>query len=260
MNDQARETLNEIIAMYGRTVCRTPRSCELVLTQALSGYPEEARVLSEALRTGVVGELLAPPPGPAWPELAGRLEAQAGLSADEARWAVESWGEALGRSAPAAAPLTPSFLGLDAPSPEASDVKVVVATTTIVAGGGGLGGALGAGMFIGAMTLTHAALKLPFAIDRLGISESRGRTVMTVVCTIIMLAGFFGGALGAAFGWMYGKGTRAPWTGFSAAFFAAFGSAAIFGYLFGLLGDFFGAFIAAFSAAARVAHRGGHVS
>src|SRR5262245_4627215 len=133
MNDQARAALDEIIATYGPGVCRTPRSCELFLNQALADFPAECGALVQALRGGAVADLLAAEPGAPWPELAESLAARLateGRPGDaEARWAVESWGRALGRHPETARPQhVPTVRAVRV----ASQGELVAATTLIV--------------------------------------------------------------------------------------------------------------------------------
>src|SRR5438105_3116894 len=100
MDDRAREALERVVATYGLAVCRTPRSCEMFLNQALADHPTEARALTAALRTGVVADLLDAAPETGWDEIATagvrKLQVEGGLDEADARWSVESWGRVVG--------------------------------------------------------------------------------------------------------------------------------------------------------------------
>jgi hypothetical protein len=264
MDDFAREALGGVIANYGPAVCRTPRSCEMFVSQFCGDFPAEARAFNQALRVGVVGQLLDAK-GEGWEglsdELVVRLQKEGGLSADDARWTVDSWGLVLGRH-PATASRRPMHPPVTPRSPsEAGDTpgSVKAAMTAIVTVGGGLGAGLGAILLLGALAVTSVATKSPFLDSRYGMGArgANDRILAIIVCTIMFAFGAVGGTFGSAFGWLYGGGDRKPWTGFAAAFASGFGFAAVCGYLFGALGAMAGAFIGTFAATTATARRGG---
>ena len=103
MSDAARQTLARIVTQYGPSVADDPRRCEGLLRDLCGDARREINVLVAALKEKVVGDLQAG--GDLPPEaLIGRgvkkLQDNAGIAEDLARWAVESWALALGVLAP----------------------------------------------------------------------------------------------------------------------------------------------------------------
>ena len=100
MKDFPRQKLREIILQYGRSLCDEPRRCEAFLQDFCGQYRKEVSVLVIALKERVPNELLASqsstPPVVLLARLTKRLQDNVSLTEDSARWAVESWGLALG--------------------------------------------------------------------------------------------------------------------------------------------------------------------
>ncbi len=96
-----RQKLCEIIARYGHSVCEEPRRCEGLLRDFCGGYRMEIHVLVSALKDRIAADLLSASDGipgeVLLARLAKRLEENLGLEKEVARWAVESWGLALGK-------------------------------------------------------------------------------------------------------------------------------------------------------------------
>jgi len=267
MNDQAREVLAKVISTYGPSICHTPRSCELFLRQECGAYPEESRVLTEALRHGTAGELLRYQPGDQpWQAFFGQLRRQlqtvSKMKDEEVNWAIDTWARVLGRhpevwtAAPDAMRLPMQPLN---PRPEVSQTAVVTATTLIVATGGAIGGALGAMLVPAALLVTQAVVDMPIMKETL--RHSKAKDVWMMVCLILAIIGgigALGGGMGAALGWLHGKGDTRPWRGFSVALSATFTSAAIFGYFCGIFGWFIGSFLSGFGSSRACASRGGY--
>jgi hypothetical protein len=120
MFDIVCQQLCEVVARYGRSVYEDRSRCAGLLRDFCQGqYKLEVAVLLNALDEGVAAELLASseamPKEMVLARLTKRLEENQGLRADIARWAVESWGLALGKlaaqelnsSSTAAASVTP---------------------------------------------------------------------------------------------------------------------------------------------------------
>ena len=224
-------------------------------------FRRNRRLLVEALRQGVASELLGYKPDQQWPQLAdslrGRMQSRAGVGATEDAWAVETWARVLGRH-PDSWEDAPEVL---AANPTASGGTVSASTlrhvmTMIAALGGGLGGGIGAAIVPGVLLATSVAYKMPILPQSGPIKNVWVMVVFAMM--LIGMIGAFGGGLGAALGWRYGKGDRAPWTAFSAAFGAAFTAAALGGYFCSIFGWLFFSFIAGFGAATTVARRGGY--
>lgn len=101
LSDYPRRKLSEMVIRFGRAICDDPKKCEGLLKDFCTGYRREISALVNALRSKVVDELLALADG--LPQevlvarLAKKLEDDHGLNRELARWAVTSWGIALGR-------------------------------------------------------------------------------------------------------------------------------------------------------------------
>jgi hypothetical protein len=268
MNDQARDALGRLIQNYGQSICHTPRSCELFLRKECSSYPEESRVLIEALRGGVATELLRYQPDERpWQEFFGDLRTElhkrSGLKESEGSWAIDAWARALGRHPEAWVP-TPEVMALARQpivvQPGVSRGTLVAATTFIVGTGGALGGALGAMLVPAAVLLTQTLADMPIMKETLRRTSSKDVWMIVIlILAIVGAIGGVGGGLGAALGWLHGKGDMRPWRGFTVALGATFTTTAISGYFCGIFGWFFGALASSFSSSRACASRGGYV-
>jgi hypothetical protein len=269
MNDQAREVLTRVLATYGPSICQTPRSCELFLRQECAAYPEESRVLIHALRQGVATELMRyRPPDKPWEAFFGELRsnlARSGLKESEGNWAIDVWARVLGRH-PDAWDEAPHVMAVSGaplmPQREVSRTAVVTATTIIVGSGGFLGGALGAILVPAALLVTQAAVDMPFMKEMMsgGGRHYRSKDVWMFVILalgIVGAIGGLGGGLGAALGWLHGKGDARPWRGFTVALSATFTTTALIGHFCGAFGWFFGALFSGFGSSRACASRGG---
>lgn len=100
MNDVAGQMLRRIIAKNGRDVGGDARRCENLLNDLCGSYRREINVLVNAVEERVPLDLLASsrtvPRELLLTGLEKRLENQTGLTAEAARWAVETWALALG--------------------------------------------------------------------------------------------------------------------------------------------------------------------
>ena len=100
MNDAPRQTLRELIARHGQSLCSDARRCEGLLRDHCGEHRREVNLLVSALRERVPLDLLAAqgsvPRGLLLTRLARRLEDQMSVTAEAARWAVDSWALALG--------------------------------------------------------------------------------------------------------------------------------------------------------------------
>jgi len=100
MNNLPRQMLHQILAKYGKDICSDARRCENLLNDLCGSYRREINVLVNAIEERIPLDLLAgagsTPPELLLTRLERRLEDQTGLTAEAARWAVESWALALG--------------------------------------------------------------------------------------------------------------------------------------------------------------------
>jgi hypothetical protein len=261
MNDQARVALSRILHTYGPSICQMPHSAELFVRKECSPYPNESRVLVEALRHGVTTELASyNPADKPWEafstDLGQRLQKRAGLNEVEGTWAVDAWARALGRH-PEAWADAPVVTAPAEPTMSMGAIKFIM--LAIASGGGAAGGALGAVILPAALLLTTTAREISMFQSVLGgVSRQDIWKIITIALLVISAIGAVGGGLGAAIGWWHGRGDRNPWSAALAAFGGAFISAAITGRFLGIFGWFFGSLFGAFGAARTAASRGGY--
>lgn len=101
ISDVPRQKLCEIVARYGRDICDDPRRCEGLLRDLCGGHRREIHVLMSALKERVATDLLnasaSLPSEQLLSLLTRRLQDNLALEKDSARWAVETWGLALGK-------------------------------------------------------------------------------------------------------------------------------------------------------------------
>jgi hypothetical protein len=104
MNDLYARVLRQIVVDHGQSVCDDPRRCRALLHDYLGSHPGRhdaaVNVLVGALEQGVARDLATAPAGlPFAVHLhrpAGRLQEDLALTPGAARWAVATWGAALG--------------------------------------------------------------------------------------------------------------------------------------------------------------------
>lgn len=99
MNNLPRQMLRRIINKHGKNICDDARRCEGLLNDLCGAHRREINVLVNAIEERVPLDLLAGNKTLAsellLTRLEKRLEDQQGLTAEAARWAVESWALAL---------------------------------------------------------------------------------------------------------------------------------------------------------------------
>ena len=99
MNNAVRQTLCEIIAQYGTSLCEDRRRCEGLLRDLCPDSRLEINILITALKCNVPTELVKTKGVPAQSKISRLLKNiidDFGSSEEVARWAVESWALALG--------------------------------------------------------------------------------------------------------------------------------------------------------------------
>ena len=100
MDDRPRMILKRLVDRYGTSLACDATRTEGLLRDTCGSCPREIFILVNAIRGRVPADLLAPRhslPFPLLKEfLSRRLEEDLSFSADAARWAVESWADALG--------------------------------------------------------------------------------------------------------------------------------------------------------------------
>lgn len=99
MNNLPRQMLRQILTKYGREICSDARRCENLLNDLCGSHRREINVIVNAIEERVPLDLLAGnrsmPLELLLNRLEKRLEEQTALTAEAARWAVESWALAL---------------------------------------------------------------------------------------------------------------------------------------------------------------------
>jgi len=258
MNDLARTKLVDIVNSYGRTVCNTPRTCEIFLQQHCDDLPAERQLLGEALRRGTVSRLVEAKDQPyaaISAALVSELASAADIAPEDARWAVDSWALALGKhpstATPPPLPIAPLLVEADAQESQCSVTSSKFWPPAIVGLGGGIGAIL-------------ATLVFTFLLYTL-ISNPRGTTgiradAFAMLAGLLMAgAGALGGATGGAVGWLLIQAQSLPaqsaaiarWRlarGFLAACGGAFGASLLGGWFGGLVGIALGGLVGSFSA------------
>ena len=100
MYELPRQMLRKIVVKYGKEICSNSRRCEGLLNDLCGSYRREINVLVIAIDERIPLDLLAGANSISHEllltRLEKRLEEQTALTAEAARWAVESWALALG--------------------------------------------------------------------------------------------------------------------------------------------------------------------
>jgi len=101
MNDLVRQELCQIIRSHGLSVCDDPKRLRGMLADLCPDFKREVQVLTSALEQRVASDLLTGSGNHPWEVVSARLVHRLGdelaMTEDAARWAVESWGVALGK-------------------------------------------------------------------------------------------------------------------------------------------------------------------
>ena len=102
MDEQAKQTLRELILDQGRNVIRDPNACQKLVQGKLLPGSLESEILCRALRERIPHELLdrRVPLQLQAHRLARRLERISAVRTDIALWAVVAWAYALGIEVP----------------------------------------------------------------------------------------------------------------------------------------------------------------
>jgi hypothetical protein len=103
MSTTPRDVLIDIVARYGEPLLSSPLRCDALLKDYCGEYRREIFVLTSCLRVGLVDQMRRQS-GPSikliCARLALKLEQNLAISADVAKWGVESWAVALGLMKP----------------------------------------------------------------------------------------------------------------------------------------------------------------
>jgi hypothetical protein len=263
VNEVARDRLGELLSSYGSALTNTPQMCGVLIRQKCQECPDEATLLVHAVQKGTVKELLNLGPSPDWEaisaSLAQELSDGAGISTEQAHWAVDSWAIALGKhplaAGPEPEPPPPVYEPITRPA-EASTVSATFSTLL-----GAISGAVGGGIgpilkLVIVLVILDAALQA--APEE---AQSQAQTVQLMMWLLVLLCvavGGFCGAIGGSLGvyvsrqFTGAEGAGLIWTYVGGCLGAAVG--AIVGEficgLFGIgLGALIGGWLGAFSSA-----------
>lgn len=126
MNDIVRQKLCELVRSMEPGLLDQPQRLRGILSDECPGCRREVNVLLTALQHRVAADLQTRSANLPWAiqaaRLVKRLVEDAALSEDAARWAVDSWGLALGATSAVAPPLVPAPV----PAPAGPAVAVAV--------------------------------------------------------------------------------------------------------------------------------------
>jgi len=129
MKDQPRIILKELVGRYGEALAHEPSRCEALLRDTCGSCGREIFVLVSAVRQHVPLDLLTPHRNLPLPLMKGfmmkRLQDELGLSDEAARWAVDTWAEALGLSDPQVEEETNGAKSAAVPDKQAGDKKTL---------------------------------------------------------------------------------------------------------------------------------------
>lgn len=260
INVEAWEKFDQMVQDCGKTIFRMPTSCEIYLKQYLRSYPEERRLISEALKLGIPDQILQTAGDGDYAnfltESAHRVAEAAGVDEGYGRWAVDAWATALNRPVGYKAPkveLRPKVPEKEKPAVSDTTLRRIMAC--IAGFGGFMGGAVGNGGAVLVLLVTDVAVDNKFYGKEVGNHEIAG---ILVLLFLMFMGGVFSG-LGAFAGWLFGRGDQRPWAGASAAFGSAFGTACVCFFVTGPgLSCAIAMTISSFGASFGMAARGGY--
>lgn len=236
---KARRLFFELIRDCGVDVIRMPSSCRVYLNRYLAAQPDEADLLVAVLTDGIPGRLMAYELADGYTDYlkaqTAEFAAAAKVSADDARWAVDTWAEALGRPRGyryVAPRVNPADLYPDPERDQRYDGLVKAAMMFIV----GLGGFFGTFVGIALVPVImwafdfRLAMMAEHVVDHLADHDPDGG--WTIVLIAFIAAAGFGlvGSAAAVTGWLFAGGEEEPWataavasgTAFTSVFFCLF--------------------------------------
>jgi hypothetical protein len=130
MNAAPRRRLRELIGQHGPELVADSRRTKALLMDLCADHKLEVNLLSAAQEERVAADLLKMPKGTPKPlfldQLARRLQQQRGLTAESARWAVDSWALALGIVTSAELSSAPARMSTQTAAPPQPDTAYVM--------------------------------------------------------------------------------------------------------------------------------------
>jgi hypothetical protein len=253
VTDSLLMALYETVREYGPSIFSTPKMFEIVIAQKAITTPKEVEALTAALHHGAVAELVNRPTGDPI-ALAASLAGRAGIPMHSAKWSVELWRTALRHVKDGVPPPSIDWESLKvvAPQPAGRFSRFAILSFVVVSLVGAIAGlAPGVLCAIGLTRDLPQAHRLRSLVEKhevpglhMGPREFGGWTGSL---------GAFGGALGAALGWLVGNHRPATWTRLLGGVIGALWAfdAAAFGMAYlGLTGAFIGPLFGATGAVA----------
>lgn len=209
MSEQARQELCELLGSYGPNICDTPRMCEMMLQQHRAAHPEATDALIGVLRLGRVKTLLDVT-AEQQEALADEAARSQGISPEMARWAVETWSEALRQGATGGTAFSPQ--AAHAGTPPAFRLPATMEAPTY---GGGMyrrailhmGVVALAGAFGAALPGVQIAILIEHDVSGVFGEFTKKMVAGESPVQFALLYGGIGliaGAMGGAAGWMVG--------------------------------------------------------
>jgi len=224
MQEKARDLFVHMVRDCGEDITRMQASFEMYVNQYLVDYPDEKQLLVDAYKVGIPGKIRQHAGESDYAKylakLGPRLAEASRRSEEEGTWGVQTWAEALDRTADYVAPAEQGRFYPDASDVESDDPKQVIAGTAmtmIVATGGALGAGLAAILF----PLVFMALGLSphiYAADADGGNTIKNSKDQWIYFAVVFLTAAVIGGAGACGGWLLGRGAELPWGGFCVAF------------------------------------------
>lgn len=232
MRAEARELFVEMVRDCGPGIVRMESSCEMYLNQYLANHPDERQLLSTSLVFGAPEAILEYAAESGYADhldtLTARFARRAELDPDAARWAIESWAEALGRPAGGEYGPPVELAKVYPDEQKAGGAFTHGAMCGIVAAGGFVGGFLAMCLVPVLLWATDPELLFmnDFAAHQEGYggkaaAEKREQAVFLFFAAVAVGSGLLGA--GAAVGaWLFAGGDHNPWATFSVACGTAF--------------------------------------
>ena len=231
MRPEAFDTFIEMVRDCGTGIVQMPASCEMYLSQYLSSFDAERKMLLTALRKDVPLSIVQYNQRDGYDDhldyLTKKLVKESECDADDARWAVTAWAEALDRPAgyEIEQAVDPRRLRDEQernPVSGFKDKAVKTAMVTIVGAGGFLGGFVAVAL-VPIMLWSIGADVFVNGGDGASLFDKKNSDVQYFLAFLLLavVAGITG-SLGAIGAWLFAGGNENPWATFNVACGTAF--------------------------------------
>ena len=231
MRPEAFETFIEMVRDCGTGIVQMPASCEMYLSQYLSSFDAERKMLLTALRKNVPLAIVQYDQKDGYDDhldyLTQKLAKESECDAGDARWAVTAWAEALDRPAgyEIEQAIDPRKLREELErNPESGfkDKAVKTAMVTIVGAGGFLGGFVAVAL-VPIMLWASGVDVIVNGGEDTGLFDKKSTNVEYFLAFLMLaVAAGITGSLGAIGAWLFAGGNENPWATFNVACGTAF--------------------------------------